>query len=70
MTDINVMTTATRLHLAAERSRAGEAPHLAARAIVRAGLHDVRVWLGETTTAAETYQPRHAAVTEYEEIPS
>ena len=32
-----------------------------ARAIVRAGLTDVRIWLGETTEAAETHTARHAA---------
>lgn len=31
-----------------------------ARAIVRAGLTDVRIWLGETTEVAEQYRPRHA----------
>lgn len=31
--------------------------------IVRAGLHAERVWLGETTDAAETYEPRHAKET-------
>lgn len=31
-----------------------------ARAIVRAGLTDVRIWLGETTEAAENYTPRHS----------
>lgn len=28
--------------------------------IVRAGLRDVRIWIGETTADAEDYQPRHA----------
>lgn len=34
--------------------------------IVHRGLADVRLWLGEITPeqyAADTYQPRHAAVT-------
>ena len=34
-----------------------------ALAIVRAGLHAERVWLGETTDAAEQYVPRHAKET-------
>ena len=28
--------------------------------IVRDGLHDTRVWLGEITDEQATYQPRHA----------
>lgn len=31
-----------------------------ALAIVRAGLRDVRVWIGETTEDAENYVARHA----------
>lgn len=59
MTDINVMTLHTRSHLASLRPQL-QAEGETARGIVRDGLRDVRVATGETTHAAETYQPRHA----------
>ena len=34
-----------------------------ATAIVRDGLHDTRVWLGEITPEQAAYQPRHAKET-------
>lgn len=34
-------------------------PREEALTIVRAGLRDVREWLGETSAEHETYRPRH-----------
>lgn len=53
-------TAATRVHLATERARAKEDVGQTARAMIRAGLHDERVWLGETSDEAERYRARHA----------
>lgn len=56
----NALTANDALYDLAVAMERPDNPAVEARQIVRDGLRDVRIWIGETTADAEDYQPRHA----------